>query len=82
MPGTFNANLNKREMADLIERFLNRCSSYPQEWNDFIDTSQNHSGMDGFREICYRVDPLVNGEGPIDPSAVAELRRVIEVLRF
>ena len=33
-------NMNREEVAQLIERFLEDRSLYPQEWNDFVDASQ------------------------------------------
>ena len=62
-------DLSKREMADLIERFLEGRLAYPREWNDFVDCSQQSSEMDGYRSTCYELDPF------------DELRRLVDTLR-
>lgn len=68
-------------MADLIERFLQDRLAYPQEWNDFVDTSQRSAEMDGYRKICYAIDPSVNCQGQQDDVSLDELRKIIERLR-
>ena len=68
-------------MADLIERFLQDRLAYPQEWNDFVDTRQRSAEMDGYRKICYEIDPLVNCPGQQDDVSLEELRKLIDVLR-
>jgi hypothetical protein len=40
------------EIADLIERFLNGTSLYPQEWNDFVECSHPDKMLDSFRKRC------------------------------
>ena len=72
---------NAREVADLIERFLENRSTYPQEWNDFVDSSQRDERIDKYRKRCSELDPLVNAPGPQNPSAVAELRKMVCELR-
>lgn len=74
-------NMNAGEVALLIERFLQDKGLYPQEWNDFIDTSQDDQTIDRYRKQCYELDPLVNRPGESDPDAVARLRKMIERLR-
>jgi hypothetical protein len=74
-------NMNSEEVAQLIERFLEERSLYPQEWNDFVDTSQDDSVIDNYRRQCYELDPLVNCPGVQDPDAVARLKGIIERLR-
>ena len=39
----WKSRLNRDEVADLIERFLENRSGYPQEWNDFVDTDSCRS---------------------------------------
>jgi hypothetical protein len=72
---------NLTEVADLIERYLDGASLYPQEWNDFVDSSQRRKDVDIYRKRCSELDLLVNRpEGP-DPEATAELRSMIKTLR-
>ena len=73
--------LNNLDVAHLIERFLEKRSFYPQEWNDFVETSQPDRKIDVYRKRCYLLDPLVNRPGDPDREAVAELRSMIETLR-
>jgi hypothetical protein len=73
--------LNARDISDLIQRFLDRKSLYPQEWNDFVESSQQDPQMDSYRKRCYELDPLVNRPGKQDPVAIAALRSVVEELR-
>jgi hypothetical protein len=75
------ADLDYSEMAQLIERFLDGTSLYPQEWNDFVDCSQSDPEMEVYRKRCDELDPLVNEEEDPDPAAVSELRSMIETLR-
>ena len=70
-----------RDVADLIERFLEGRSLYPQEWNDFVDASQRNKTVEGYRRRCNELDPLVNRPGDPDAEAVAELRSMIGRLR-
>ena len=74
-------NMNTLEVAHLIERFLENKSLYSQEWNDFVDTSQDDQVVNGYRKRCYELDPLVNRPDEPDPKAVAELRGIINELR-
>ena len=53
-------NMNNEEVAQLIERFLEGRSLYPQEWNDFVDTMQGDSVIENYRRQCGELDPLVN----------------------
>lgn len=73
--------MNEPEIADLIDRFLNNASLYPQEWNDFVDTPQPEQRTDAYRKRCYELDPLVNRPGNQDPNSVAELKSMIDILR-
>jgi hypothetical protein len=68
-------------MAQLIERFLEERSLYPQEWSDFVDTRLPDEAMDVYRKRCDELDPLVNRPGEPDAEAVRELRSMIETLR-
>jgi hypothetical protein len=70
------------DMAQLIERFLEDRSLYPQEWNDFVDTPQRDSNRDVYRRRCYELDPLVNLPEKADPEAVSELRDMVRKLRL
>jgi len=70
-----------QEVADLIERFLEERSLYPQEWNDFVDASLRDKALDVYRKRCDELDPLVNRPGEMDPKAVAELRSMVKALR-
>jgi hypothetical protein len=74
-------NMNREEVAQSIERFLENRSRYPQEWNDFVDTPQEDSVIENYRRECYELDPLVNRPGVPDPDAVARLKGIIERLR-
>jgi len=73
--------MNREEVAQLIERFLENRSLYPQEWNDFVDTSQKDRVIDDYRRECDELDPLVNRRGEPDPDAVARLKGIINQLR-
>jgi hypothetical protein len=68
-------------MADLIERFLDGKSRFPQEWNDFVDSSQRDKKMDLFRKRCYELDPLINRPDAPDAEAVVEARTIVNELR-
>jgi hypothetical protein len=76
-----NWQLNREELAQLIERFLAGKSRYPQEWNDFVETSQSDREIESFRKRIYELDPLVNRPGEMDHSAVAKLKAIIRELR-
>ena len=72
--------MNLLEVADLIERFLEKKPLYRQEWTDFVDTSQRDPVVNAFRKRCYELDPLVNRPGYPDAEAVSALRSMIEEL--
>jgi hypothetical protein len=74
-------NMDREEVAQLIERFLENSSSYPQEWNDFVDTPQEDRVINIYRRQCYELDPLVNRPGVPDSNAIARLKAIIESLR-
>jgi hypothetical protein len=78
---SWKKNMSLEEAAQLVERFLSRKSLYPQEWNDFVDTSQKNKDVNEFRKRCYQLDPLVNCPGGMDSGAVAELRAMLEKIR-
>lgn len=69
------------QIADIIERFLNDRSLYPQEWNDFVECNQPEAKLDAYRKQCYELDPLVNSPAPPDPKAIVELRNMVDELR-
>jgi hypothetical protein len=69
------------EMANIIERFLNGTSLYPQEWNDFVECSHPDRNLDSYRKRCEELDPLVNCPDPQDVKALAELRSMVDELR-
>jgi len=62
------------EIADLIERFLNDTSLYPQEFNDFVDCSHPDKILDSYRRRCEALDPR-------DPKTSEELRTMVQELR-
>lgn len=70
------------EAAQLIERFLQNKSLYPQEWNDFVDTPQENTDVETSRKRCYELDPLVNRPGTPDPTAEGELVSLSQKLRI
>jgi hypothetical protein len=70
-----------KDIADLIERFLNGTSLYPQEWNDFVESRHTDSMLDSYRKRCEELDPVINCPGPQDAKALAELRSIVEQLR-
>ncbi len=70
-----------KQVAEIIERFLNGTSLYPQEWNDFIECSQPDPKLDSYRKRCYLLDPDVNSPEPQDPEAIVELRCMVAELR-
>ena len=73
--------MNREEVADLIERFLENRSKYPQEWNDFVESRQEGGVIEDYRRQCDELDPLINRPGAPDPDAVARLKSIIERLR-
>ena len=80
-PVESNTHMNAREVANLIERFLDGKSLHPAEWNEFVDVSQHDKRVDVYRRRCNQLDPLVNRPGEMDPKAAAELRSMIDELR-
>jgi hypothetical protein len=72
---------NATEIADIVERFLNGASLYPQEWNDFVEGRYPDAQLDSYRKRCYELDPLVNRPDPQDTKALAELRSIVDELR-
>jgi hypothetical protein len=74
-------NMTPLEIAELIQRFLNEKRLYPEEWVEFSETPQHDKNLDVYRKRCDLLDPLVNRPGDMDPTAVAELRSMIEELR-
>jgi hypothetical protein len=74
-------DMSPEEAAQIIERFLAGHSLYPQEWNDFVETPQHNSRVEGYRMRCYQLDPLVNRPGDQDAASVAELESIIGMLR-
>jgi hypothetical protein len=71
-----------QDVADIIERFLNEISLYPQEWNDFVECTEPDPRLEAFRKRCEVLDPLVNSHLPEDPNAIAELRTMVKELRY
>lgn len=69
------------EIADLVERFINGKSLYPQEWNDFVEGRQPDRKLDLYRKRCEELDSQVNCPEPQDAKALAELRRMVDELR-
>src|ERR1039457_3410229 len=51
----WNKDMSFQETAALIGRLLNHESLYPQEWNDFVETSQSSKKVDQFRRRCYEL---------------------------
>ena len=72
---------NANEIADIVERFLNCTSLYPQEWNDFVECTHKDAHLDSYRKRCYELDPLVNCPDPQDAKALADLRVIVQDLR-
>ena len=69
------------EIAEIIDRFLNARSLYPQEWNDFVESKHPDRKLDSFRKRCEELDPQVNCPAPQDAKALAELKNMAEALR-
>ena len=72
---------NAAEIADIVERFLNGKSLYPQEWNDFVECRHLDAHLDSYRKRCYELDRLVNRPDPQDAKALGELRSMVDELR-
>jgi hypothetical protein len=73
--------MNLLEVAELIERFLEKKPLYRQEWTDFVDTPQRDPVVNAYRKRCYELDPLVNRPGEPEPEAVSELQTIVQELR-
>jgi hypothetical protein len=71
----------KAEVADLIERFLEKRLMYPQEWNDFVECSQKDPKVEVYRKRCYALDPYVNCPPPVDEDEISNLRAMVQELR-
>ena len=78
----WHRNMSGQEAAELIERFVEGRSLYPQEWNDFAETPQSDPFVEHYRKRCDGLDPLVNRPGQPDPGAVEELKTIIQSLKF
>ena len=63
--------MSGEEAAQVIERFVEGCSRYPQEWNDFVETPQRDKTFEGYRRQCYELGPLVNRPGDMDPKPLS-----------
>ena len=74
-------NMNRQEAAQVIERFLEGRSLYPQEWNDFVDTPQEDNVVESYRQQSRELDTLISRPGTPDPRALHDLKRVLERLR-
>ena len=72
---------NAAEIANIVDRFLNGTSLYPQEWNDFVECRHPDAHLDSYRKRCYELDPLVNCPTPQDAKALADLRNLVDELR-
>jgi len=73
--------LRASEAADLIERFLDGKSLYPQEWNDFVEAGRVEPRVEPYRKRCDELDPRVNSHEPPDAEALAELKEIASALR-
>jgi hypothetical protein len=73
--------LRASEVADLIERFLDGTSIYPQEWNDFVEAGRVEPRVEPYRKRCEELDQRVNSPEPSDPDALAELKEIASALR-
>jgi hypothetical protein len=69
------------EAAELIVRFLEGRSNYPQEWNDFVECRHFDPRIEAFRKRCDELDPFVNCPDPRDKDALQELRSIVGKLR-
>jgi hypothetical protein len=78
---TWEKRMTLLDASQLIERFLQKRSHYPQEWNDFVDTPQRDPKVEVFRKRCYQLDPLVNRPGGPDADALRELRSIVQELK-
>jgi hypothetical protein len=76
-----NRRMTPLEIADLIQRFLDEKSLYPEERVEFAETPQRDKNLDAYRKRCDQLDPFVNRPGEMDSDAVAELQSLIDELR-
>ena len=53
----WNKDMSFQETAAFIERFLNHESLYPQEWNDFVETSQSSKKSGPVQKALLRTGP-------------------------
>jgi hypothetical protein len=74
-------NMTGQEVVQLIERFLDNQSLYPQEWNDFVDTPQSNPAIEVYRRQCEDLEHRFNHQGEPDEIALAQLREMIVRLR-
>jgi regulatory protein YycH of two-component signal transduction system YycFG len=74
-------NMNREEVADLIERFLEGRELYIGEWMDFVETSQQDGNINKYRKRLYDLDPLVNCPGEQDRKAIEEMKSIVTELR-
>jgi hypothetical protein len=77
----WHENMSAVEAAELIERYLEGRSLYPQEWNDFVETPQVNPFVECYRKKCDELDPLVNRPGEPDPRTVEQLKAIVVVLK-
>jgi len=47
----------RSEVADLIVRFIENRSSYPQEWNDFVECRHSDPAVEHVRKRCHDLIP-------------------------
>lgn len=74
-------NMTSEEVAQLIERFLDNQSLYPQEWNDFVDTPQTSPVIEAYRRQCEDLEHRFNYQSEPDEIALAQLQEMIVRLR-
>jgi hypothetical protein len=73
--------LGPADAADVIERFLENRSAYPQEWNDFIESRSVDADIRKYQQRSYELDPLVNTPGQPNVAALRELKSIVATLR-
>lgn len=69
------------EIAAIIDRFVSDECTYPQEWNDFVDTRIDDAELDRVRRRCEELDPIVNCPGGQDRDAMNELQAIASKLK-
>ncbi len=52
---TWKNDMSAQEVAELIDRYLEKRSLYPQEWNDFVDTPQSNKEIEMYRRRCHQL---------------------------